>query len=223
MCSVPELKELYRHYHFRYLFADFISITAMTAKSIKVLATDLPTSFDSHWSSLQFIFSGTFRTALLHNPLSLSRLWRVYIKTKRISAKTEECKMPPHWYKNTRQPEGCRIESLWGDSILQLVPSFQLCCEPGFDSPYNRNQCQESPWGLKAVGAWGWHIHRHLLADCLDNVGASMSHNIMGLSRSVTGIALLYGDGVCFLWGINWTVSTATSSQYLAVNCEPIV
>jgi hypothetical protein len=36
--------------------------------------------------------------------------------------------------------------------------------------------------------------------------------------RPVTGIALLYGDGVCFLWGTNWTVSTATSSQYLAVN-----
>jgi hypothetical protein len=41
--------------------------------------------------------------------------------------------------------------------------------------------------------------------------------------RPVTGIALLYGDGVCFLWGTNWTVTTATSSQYLAVNCEPIV
>jgi hypothetical protein len=41
--------------------------------------------------------------------------------------------------------------------------------------------------------------------------------------RPVTGIALLYGDGVCFLLGTNWTVSTATSSQYLAVNCEPIV
>jgi hypothetical protein len=41
--------------------------------------------------------------------------------------------------------------------------------------------------------------------------------------RPVTGIALLYGDGVCFLRGTNWTVSTATSGQYLAVNCEPIV
>jgi hypothetical protein len=41
--------------------------------------------------------------------------------------------------------------------------------------------------------------------------------------RPVTGIALLYGDGTCFLWGTNWTVSTATSGQYLAVNCEPIV
>jgi hypothetical protein len=25
--------------------------------------------------------------------------------------------------------------------------------------------------------------------------------------RPVTGIALLYGDGVCFLWGTNWTIS----------------
>jgi hypothetical protein len=40
--------------------------------------------------------------------------------------------------------------------------------------------------------------------------------------RPVTEIALLYGDGVCSLWGTNWTISTATSSQYLAVNCEPI-
>jgi hypothetical protein len=41
--------------------------------------------------------------------------------------------------------------------------------------------------------------------------------------RPVTGIALLHGDGVCFLLDTNWTVSTATSSQYLAVNYEPIV
>jgi hypothetical protein len=41
--------------------------------------------------------------------------------------------------------------------------------------------------------------------------------------QPVTGVALLFGDGVYFLWGTNWTVSTATSSQYLLVNCEPIV
>jgi hypothetical protein len=41
--------------------------------------------------------------------------------------------------------------------------------------------------------------------------------------QPVAGIALFYGDGMCFLWGTNLTVSTATSSQYLAVNCEPIV
>jgi hypothetical protein len=36
--------------------------------------------------------------------------------------------------------------------------------------------------------------------------------------RPVTGIALLYGDGVCFLWGTNWTVSTATSSTTYKYN-----
>jgi hypothetical protein len=46
---------------------------------------------------------------------------------------------------------------------------------------------------------------------------------IYRLPQPVTGIALLYGDGVYFLLGTNWTVSTATSSQYLTVNCEPIV
>jgi hypothetical protein len=29
------------------------------------------------------------------------------------------------------------------------------------------------------------------------------------LPRPVTEIALLYGDGVCYLWGTNWTVGTA--------------
>jgi hypothetical protein len=43
------------------------------------------------------------------------------------------------------------------------------------------------------------------------------------LPRPVTGIALLYGDGVCLLRGTNWAKSTATSGQYLAVNCEPII
>jgi hypothetical protein len=40
--------------------------------------------------------------------------------------------------------------------------------------------------------------------------------------RPVTGIALLYGDSVLPV-RYKLTVSTATSSQYLAVNCEPIV
>jgi hypothetical protein len=63
----------------------------------------------------------------------------------------------------------------------------------------------------------------HLWADCPDNVGSSTSHNSIGLHGLLQGIALLYGDGLCFLWGTYWTVSTATSSQYLAVNCEPTV
>jgi hypothetical protein len=34
---------------------------------------------------------------------------------------------------------------------------------------------------LPGGGAWGWQPHRHLWADCLENVGASTSHNPMGL------------------------------------------
>jgi hypothetical protein len=39
----------------------------------------------------------------------------------------------------------------------------------------------------------------HLLADCLDNVESLTSHNPIGLHGLLQGIALLYGDGVCFL------------------------
>jgi hypothetical protein len=65
------------------------------------------------------------------------------------------------------------------------------------------------------------------LAVCVSRL--SRQCGILNISQTyrppwlVTGIALLYGDRLCFLRGTNWTVSTATSSQYLAVNCEPIV
>jgi hypothetical protein len=36
----------------------------------------------------------------------------------------------------------------------------------------------ECKW--RPVGAWGWQPHRHLWADCLENVGASTSHSSMG-------------------------------------------
>jgi hypothetical protein len=74
-----------------------------------------------------------------------------------------------------------------------------------------------------AVCALGWQPHRDQWADCPENAGFPTSQNTAGIQGAVTGIALLYGNGVCFLWGTNWTVSTATSGQYLAVNCEPIV
>jgi hypothetical protein len=37
---LANLKALYRHHYFVYLFDDFISITAMIAKSIKLVAMD---------------------------------------------------------------------------------------------------------------------------------------------------------------------------------------
>jgi hypothetical protein len=38
--------------------------------------------------------------------------------------------------------------------------------------------------GKEAAGACGWQPQRHLWADCLENVGASTSHNFMGLCAS---------------------------------------
>jgi hypothetical protein len=57
--------------------------------------------------------------------------------------------------------------------------------------------------GYRAAGAYGWQPHRHLWADCLENVGASTSQNPMGPSRPVTGIALPFS---LRLWNINRTV-----------------
>jgi hypothetical protein len=56
-----------------------------------------------------------------------------------------------------------------------------------FDSSSNRNEYQESSWGYRAAGAEDWQPHRHLFADCLVNVGASMSHNPMGLHCLLQG------------------------------------
>jgi hypothetical protein len=109
------------------------------------------------------------------------------------------------------KPEGRGFETRWGEWIFSLYLILAAALGPGLYLASNRNEHQKQK---KYHGLW---------ADCLDNVGSLTSHNPIGLHSLLLGIALLYGDGVCFLWGTNWTVSTATSSQYLAVNCEPIV
>jgi hypothetical protein len=43
------------------------------------------------------------------------------------------------------------------------------------------------PGGRRPAGTWGWQLHRHLWADCLENVGASTSHNTMGLHGLLQG------------------------------------
>jgi hypothetical protein len=58
---------------------------------------------------------------------------------------------------------------------------------PGVNSASNRNEYQESFWELRAPGAWGWQIYHHLWADCLENVGASTSHNRMGVHGLLQG------------------------------------
>jgi hypothetical protein len=44
----------------------------------------------------------------------------------------------------------------------------------------------------RAAGAYSWQPHRHLLADCLENVGASTSHNLMGLHGLLQGYLYLF-------------------------------
>jgi hypothetical protein len=57
---------------------------------------------------------------------------------------------------------------------------------PGIDLASNRNEYQKLSWRQSAAGDWGWP-HRHLWADCLENVGTSTSHNPMGLHGLLQG------------------------------------
>jgi hypothetical protein len=71
---------------------------------------------------------------------------------------------------------------------FQLNQSFQPQCGPGVDSASNRNEYQESSWGLKG----GWRVRLttsppSMSRDCLDNVGASTSHSPMGLHGLLQG------------------------------------
>jgi hypothetical protein len=102
---------------------------------------------------------------------------------------------------------------------------FSAALGPGVYSVSNRNEYQKQNNNVsgerdRCVGLTTLPPFVSLL---------SIQRGILNISqpyrppRPVTGIVLLYGDGVCFLWGKNWTVNTATSIQYLAVNCEPIV
>jgi hypothetical protein len=108
----------------------------------------------------------------------------------------------------------------WFFSIYLIIPAALWL--RGFTQPVTEMNTRNLPGEYSAVGV--------RLTNLLPSVSRlSRQSGILNISqpfrtpRPVTGIALLYGDGVCFRWGTIWTVSTATSSQYRAVNCEPIV
>jgi hypothetical protein len=46
----------------------------------------------------------------------------------------------------------------------------------GSTQPLNRNEYQESSWGEKGGRRVRLQLHRHIWADCLENVGALTSH-----------------------------------------------
>jgi hypothetical protein len=74
--------------------------------------------------------------------------------------------------------EGCGFDFRTGHSIFQLAWSFQPHYGPGVDSASNRNEYQESPWGVKGG-------RRVMLTSVSrlsrENEIASTSHNPVGL------------------------------------------
>jgi hypothetical protein len=80
------------------------------------------------------------------------------------------------------KPEGRGFDSRWGDWIFSIFLILQPYYGPGVDSASNRNEYRESSPGCK-----GWPARKadNLTAICepmsRENVGASTSHNPMGL------------------------------------------
>jgi hypothetical protein len=122
--------------------------------------------------------------------------------------------------------EGNGFETRWRQWMFSIYLILPASLGPEFHSASNRKEYQKEKNNVSG--------ERRGLCVGLTNLPPSVSRlyrqcDILNISqpyrppRPVSGIALLYGDGVCFLWGTNWTVSTAISSQYLAVNCVPIV
>jgi hypothetical protein len=92
-----------------------------------------------------------------------------------------------------------RDQSRWG-GFFQFTESFQSHYGPRVDSAFNRNEYQESSWGVKGgrrVGLTTLPLSVSRLSR--QNVGASMSHNPMGFHSLLQGWLYLYW---CRFWGL---------------------
>jgi hypothetical protein len=130
-------------------------------------------------------------------------------------------------WKNLAESLGC---SCGHRGVLHIPHLPYFTFRPHWVLGFTQPLTETSTRNIKIIMFLGSKVRRVRKADnftaicepTLDNVESLTSQSYRP-RRRVTGTALLYGDGVCFLWGTNWTVSTATSSQYLAVSCEPTV
>jgi hypothetical protein len=89
----------------------------------------------------------------------------------------------------TLQAEGCRFDSRWShDFLIDLIFPAAL----GSTRPPTEMSARNFPRGLEVAGAWSWQLHRHLWADCPEDMRASTSHNPMGLHGLLQGYLYLY-------------------------------
>jgi hypothetical protein len=91
-------------------------------------------------------------------------------------------------YYSVSWPEGRGFESRWGGFFFQYTSSFQPQYCPGVGSASNRNEYQESSWGVKS----GRRVRLTNLPPSVNrlsraNVGSSTSHNPMGLHGLLQG------------------------------------
>jgi hypothetical protein len=87
--------------------------------------------------------------------------------------------------------------------IFQLTSSSQPHYGPGFYSASNRNEHKEHSWGIMD-GRSIWQLHRYLWADDLEHVGASTSHNLMGLHDLLLGQLYPYNKPLCNARSKEW-------------------
>jgi hypothetical protein len=107
---------------------------------------------------------------------------------------------------------GVRFPMSFDFSIDLILPAVYGL---GVDSASNRNEYYESFLGLRAAGSRV--RHRHLSADCLENVGASTSHNPVGVYGLLQGQLYL-----CYLSILNIGDTNKRECNLLSVQKNPV-